>query len=106
MEYKNRTFRFFDSLYKIKFVDLIPSEIEGNVIFGQCNIVDKTILISTKTPEGVPYRKDQIENTLAHELVHMICFEGQYHAEYQDEPFVEWMAKSIRILLKAHILCE
>lgn len=104
MEYKNRTFRFFDSLYKIKFVDLIPSDNEENVIFGQCNIVDKTILIATKSPDGVPYRKEQIENTLRHELVHMICFEGQYHAEYQDEPFVEWMAKSIGILLKTQVL--
>lgn len=104
MGYKDRKFKFFDSEYTIKYVDSIPSDIEGNVVFGQCNIVDKTILIATKSPEGVPYKKEQLEGVLRHELMHMVCFEGQYHGEYQDEPFIEWLAKSVGILKKNNLI--
>lgn len=99
MQYRDRTLRFLNATYRIKYVDTIPSD-EGNIIFGQCDIVNRIILVATKSPDGKSYPQDRIEQTLRHELMYMVCFEGQYHDEYQDEPFIEWLAKSIGILKK------
>lgn len=103
MQYKDKTFKFLNATYTIKYVNTIPSDEEG-VVFGQCNIVDRIILIATKSPEGKPYPKDRIEQTLRHELMHMILFEGQYLTSYSDEPLVEWLAKSIGVLLTNKLL--
>lgn len=105
MELKDKKFKFMNSIYTIKFVDRIPTiEEDGSTYFGQFNADKKEILIGTKTIEGKSYPEKQIKNTLRHELMHMIMFEGQYLASYSDEPQIEWLAKSIGILLEKNIL--
>lgn len=104
MELKDRKFRFMNSIYTIRFVDRIPTVGEGVTFFGQFNADKKEILIGTKSEEGKPYPETQIRNTLRHELMHMIMFEGQYLNSYSDEPQIEWLAKSIGILLEKNIL--
>lgn len=105
--FKNRKFKFMDSVYSIRFVDRVPlldNQDPDSVNFGQCNIDKKEILIGLRDAEGNFYREEQIENTLRHELMHVIMFEGQYNNCYADEPLIEWLAKSLGILLKQKIL--
>lgn len=106
MEFKNRKFRFLDSVWKIEFVDRCPllEGQEGGTNFGLCDPDRKVITIGLKDIDGKPYAKEQVLNTLRHELVHMVFFEGQYLACFNDEPLCEWLAKSIGILIKSKII--
>lgn len=108
MEFKNRKFKFMDSVYTIRFVDqceLFGGQDEGGFNFGIFDPKNKTITISTKNPDtGKPFPKDQVMQTLRHELMHMVMFEGQYLDSYADEPLVEWLGKALGILLKNKIL--
>lgn len=108
MELKDRKLKFMDSIYTIRFVDaceLIDGQDEGGFNFGVFDPKGKVITISTRNPEtGKPFPKEQVMQTLRHELMHMILFEGQYLECYADEPLVEWLAKSVGILLRNKIL--
>lgn len=102
MEFKNKKFKFINSIYELKFVDRIGNQDE--VIFGQLDPDLKQILIATKDVNGNTYKENQIKNTILHELIHLIFFEGQYHECYEDEPLVEWLAKSIKLLIDKKII--
>lgn len=107
MEFKDRKFKFMDSVWTIKFVDrieLMDDQDQGSVNFGLCDVDRRTITIGLKDINGKSYPKEQIMQTLRHELMHMIMFEGQYLIPYSDEPMIEWMAKSIGILKRANLL--
>lgn len=106
MEFKNRTFKFFDDIWSIKFVDHAPlTEGQDEDAFngGIINPTKRTIYISTKWPDGKPIRKESIENSVRHELVHLIFLSGQYLSCYEDEPLVEWSAKALGVLSKQHL---
>lgn len=106
MEFKNRAFKFFDQTWNIKFVDHAPlmddqdkNAFNGGII---CPI-ERVIYISTKWPNGKPIAKEEINNSLRHELMHLIFLSGQYLNCYNDEPLVEWSAKAVGVLLKQHL---
>lgn len=107
MQFKNRKFKFMDSVWTIKFVDrveLMDGQDPESTNFGTCDADKRTITIGLKDRGGKPYPKEQIMQTLRHELMHMIMFEGQYLVPYSDEPMIEWMAKSIGILKRSDLL--
>lgn len=107
MEFKNRKFTFINSVYTIKFVDRVPlmrGQDDESTNFGTFDPDSKEILIGLKDKNGKPFPEKQVMNTLRHELVHMILFEGQYLTSYSDEPLVEWLAKSIGVLLTNKLL--
>lgn len=107
MEFKNRTFKFFGQVWSIKFVDHAPlteGQEEGAFNNGVISPAKRTIWISTKWPNGKAIDKETIENTVRHELVHMIFLNGQYLNYYDDEPLVEWTAKAIGQLVKSNLI--
>lgn len=107
MEFKNRTFKFFGETWSIKFVDqasLTEGQVEGAFNCGVIIPAKRTIEISTKWPSGKAIEKETIENTVRHELVHMIFLNGQYLNCYDDEPLVEWTAKAIGQLIKSNLI--
>lgn len=107
MEFKNRTFKFFGETWSIKFVDhasLTEGQVEGAFNGGVIIPTKRTIEISTKWPNGKAIEKETIENTVRHELVHMIFLNGQYLNCYDDEPLVEWTAKAIGQLIKSNLI--
>jgi hypothetical protein len=107
MEFKNRTFKFFGQVWSIKFVDHAPmteGQVEGAFNNGVIIPTERTIWISTKWPNGKAIDKETIENTVRHELVHMIFLNGQYLNCYDDEPLVEWTAKAIGQLIKSNLI--
>ena len=107
MEFKDRKFKFMDSVWTIKFVDrveLLDDQGPTATNFGLCDADRRTITIGLKDIDGRPYRKEQVIQTLRHELMNMIMFEGQYLPCFNDEPLVEWLAKSVGMLLKAGLL--
>lgn len=107
MEFKDRKFKFMDSVWTIKFVDrveLLDEQAPEATNFGLCDADRSLITIGLKDADGKPYRKEQVIQTLRHELMHMIMFEGQYLTCFTDEPLIEWLAKSVRVLLKTGIL--
>lgn len=107
MEFKDRKFKFMDSVWTVKFVDrveLLDGQDPQATNFGLCDADRRLITIGLKDAGGKPYRKEQVLQTLRHELMHMIMFEGQYLECFNDEPLVEWLAKSIGILIKVKVL--
>ena len=108
MEFRDRKFKFMDTVYTIRFVDRCPvAENQDNDAFnfGLFDPRTHVIYITLKDPEtGKPYPKGQIMNVLRHELVHMLFFEGQYHDCNEDEPLVEWLSKGLGLLLRQDLL--
>lgn len=105
MEFKNRKFKIFDSIWSIKFEDKhLKAEDNGGTILGDTDPNTRTIRISLRDINGNPYKENNIRVTVLHELFHAIFLEGQYLNEYNDEPIVEWSAKCINSLLNQHII--
>lgn len=107
MEFKNKTFKFFGETWSIKFVDQAPlteGQEEGAFNGGVICPIERTIWISTKWPNGKAIDKESIENSVRHELVHMIFLNGQYIDCYDNEALVEWTAKAIGQLIKSKLI--
>ena len=108
MEVKEiKRFKFFGNTYTIKYVDVCPlveGQEDGAFNRGMIEPSTSTIYIATKDGAGKSYSKDRMDQTLRHELMHMVFLEGQYIHEYDDEPIVEWCAKAIGELLNKHVI--
>lgn len=104
MEFKNRKFKIFDSIWSIKFENKHFKAEDDGTIFGETYPNTRTIRISLKDINGNPYKEDNVRVTVLHELFHAIFFEGQYLSEYNDEPIVEWSAKCLNSLINQHII--
>lgn len=104
MEFKNRKFKFFDEVYSLEFVDAISNPDESAHSFGYTDLVSKKIVIALRDNEGKLHSESHIRNIIRHELVHVILLEGQYLDEGADEPLVEWLAKSLGILIKEKLI--
>lgn len=90
--------------YTVEFVDKVFNS-EDKWVFGLTCTDQLKILISTCTEDNVPLTKEQIRITLLHEIAHAICFAGCYIGYGEDEPFVEFIAKSLNSLIKQKVLC-
>lgn len=107
MEFKNRRFNFFGDVWAIKYVDhapLLEHQSDGDFNGGVIMPLKRTIYISTKWPDGKPISEETIKGALRHELSHLIFLSGQYLRCYEDEPLVEWVAKSLGVFLNSHII--
>lgn len=97
-------FDLFGTSWIIKFVKKTQSKRDGHWIFGHSNIMKKTVKVSINDDKGKPLDDETIQITALHELVHSILTTGQYLEETQDEPMVEWIARSIRALYKQGVI--
>lgn len=97
-------FDLFGTSWIIKFVKKTQSKRDGHWIFGHSNIMKKTVKVSLNDDKGKPLDDETIQITALHELVHSILTTGQYLEETQDEPMVEWIARSIRALYKQGVI--
>lgn len=104
MQFKDKTFKIFDTKYRIKFVKKIEPREEGEYTFGKSDSVRYIIHVATNDIDGKPLSDDIIITTLIHELIHVILDEGQYRSSSNDEPMVEWIAKCIYSILKQKVL--
>lgn len=110
MEFKNRKFRFFDNVWSLKFEDRfmtgedIGSSDKESIVYGYTDYTTNTIVIALRNKDNRPYTKESVEQTVRHELVHIILSSGQYHHSNSDEPLVEWIARGVGELLKRNIL--
>lgn len=106
MEYKNRSFKLFGETWKIKFQKgiVLPGDDKDMFHFGITSGGDHTILINLLDSKGNNADKETIDNTLRHELVHVIFGSGQYLRASDDEPLVEWTARCIGELMRQKLL--
>lgn len=104
MSYKNRTFKIFNTKYRIKFVDDIEAIKEDTTVFGETDASLKIIKVRLKDPKGKNLSKTDIEQVLIHELMHAIFIEGQYLSCNSDEPLVEWCARCIQQLISQKVI--
>jgi Zn-dependent peptidase ImmA (M78 family) len=100
MEITNRKINIYGTNFYIKFEDQVTDE-KGNYIFGK--VQNRIISISTKDMENKKLPKEEVEITVLHELFHAILESGQYWSSNEDEPLVEWLARSINSLIKQGI---
>lgn len=97
MEYKDRTIDVFGSKWKLKFVDKIDLEDDSNPD-GITDANKRLIAISTNQSDN------EIIITLLHELIHAILDTGQYLSSSQNEPMVEFVARSLYSLTKQGLI--
>ena len=98
--YKDFDIEFFGEKIHVKFVNKVIDK--GVWCFGMCDDDDNsTILVSLYTKKNKPVSDNAIKVTIIHEMFHIIMNSGQFQRYSQNEPFVEWMAKSTyEILMK------
>lgn len=97
MEYKDRTIDIFGSKWKLKFVDKIDLEDDSNPD-GITDANKRLIAISTNQSDN------EVMITLLHELIHAVLDTGQYLSSSQDEPMVEFVARSLYSLTKQGLI--
>lgn len=97
MEYKDRTIDIFGSKWKLKFVDKIDLEDDSNPD-GITDANKRLIAVSTNQSDN------EIIITLLHELIHVILDTGQYLNSSQNEPMVEFVARSLYSLTKQRLI--
>lgn len=97
MEYKDRTIDIFGSKWKLKFVDKIDLEDDSNPA-GITDANKRLIVISTNQSDN------EVMITLLHELIHAILDTGQYLNSSQNEPMVEFVARSLYSLTKQGLI--
>ena len=97
MEYKDRTIDIFGSKWKLKFVDKIDLEDDSNPD-GITDANKRLIAISTNQSDN------EVMITLLHELIHAILDTGQYLNSSQNEPMVEFVARSLYSLTKQRLI--
>ena len=94
----------FGDTYTVTFKDKVYNS-DGKWVFGETCTDKFTIDISTHTEDNVALSNEQIRITLLHEIAHALCFAGCYIGYGEDEPFIEFVAKSLNSLIKQKILC-
>lgn len=97
MEYKDRTIDIFGSKWKLKFVDKIDLEDDSNPD-GITDANKRLIAVSTNQSDN------EVMVTLLHELIHAILDTGQYLNSSQNEPMVEFVARSLYSLTKQRLI--
>lgn len=97
MEYKDRTIDIFGSKWKLKFVDKIDLEDDSNPD-GITDANKRLIAVSTNQSDN------EVMITLLHELIHAILDTGQYLNSSQNEPMVEFVARSLYSLTKQGLI--
>lgn len=97
MEYKDRTIDIFGSKWKLKFVDKIDLEDDSNPD-GITDANKRLIVVSTNQSDN------EVMITLLHELIHAILDTGQYLSSSQNEPMVEFVARSLYSLTKQGLI--
>lgn len=97
MEYKDRTIDIFGSKWKLKFVDKIDLEDDSNPD-GITDANKRLIAVSTNQSDN------EVMITLLHELIHAILNTGQYLNSSQNEPMVEFVARSLYSLTKQRLI--
>lgn len=96
-KFKNRTIDIFGSKWRIKYVDEIKVD-DDTYVLGTTNCKDKVILIDKNQDIN------EISITILHELFHAIMLTGQYLGSNEDEPLIEFLARSINSLMKQNML--
>lgn len=97
MEYKDRTIDIFGSKWKLKFVDKIDLEDDSNPD-GITDANKRLIAVSTNQSDN------EVMITLLHELIHAILDTSQYLSSSQNEPMVEFVARSLYSLTKQGLI--
>lgn len=99
------TFHLYGTEWTIRYCDYIEKEKEDeDEKDGLCDHSEHLISVATKKLNGKDKVPSEIELTLLHEIVHAILGTGQYISSCEDEPLVEWIARSIYSLKKQGVL--
>lgn len=96
---KRRTFNLMGSRWTIKYVDVIKSDDNESFVYGQTIHNKRTVLVATKD-----ISEDEQRLALYHELFHAVLSTGQYLNSCNDEPLVEWLARSLDCLKRNKIV--
>ena len=100
-----KTFRLFGTTWTIHMQRKVESHKEDrHWIFGHSSIMDQSIRVSVNNKEDKPLPTETVKTTALHELVHAILPNGQYLEETQNEPMVEWIARSIQSLYEQKVI--
>lgn len=98
-----KKFDLFGSTWTIKIVEELDKDKDGTIYFGTCHTVTQELIIA-KYSDGKKVSEETQLITFCHELVHAIFSTGLYVRENEDEPLVEFIARSLASLIKQNLL--
>ena len=105
---KEETFDLFGSPWRVIYCDKIEIEGEENCEdkfqFGITDYTNRVISVATKSKSGEDLPESEVQITKLHEIMHCLLTTGMYCSYSDDEPLVEWLARSIYSLRKQEII--
>lgn len=101
MKQKTKTYKLLSMSFKVVYKDRVEDE-QGYWRFGQItyDANEALIEISTMSEDGRKLSKDEIENTLRHEIFHFILDTLYFRDLSANESLVEWLANATLSLNK------
>lgn len=102
---KEETFELFGSPWRVIYCDKIEVDDEENKFqYGLSDYTNRVITVATKSKSGDDLPESEIQITKLHEIMHCILTTGMYCAYSDDEPLVEWLARSVYSLRKQDVI--
>ena len=95
---KNFKINIFNTEYSVKLEDKVDFE-ESDFTWGTGDAVNKEIQLARYLPNRDEISKEELIETLLHEVIHMILDEGMYWEESKNETMVEWLTKCLYDLI-------
>ena len=101
MKQKTKTYKLLSMNLKVVYKDRVEDE-DGRWQFGHIDFDGNNVIIeiSTISNEGRKITKEELDNTLRHELFHFILDTLYYRDLSTNETFVEWLATATATLNK------
>ena len=94
----------FGTKWRVKFVDHIIKDDNGDTFWGRTNHSKGLIEVGTVDSDGRKLSNEELRLTLLHEIMHAVFGTGQYWSMNDDEPLVEWCARCLNSIYKSKIL--
>lgn len=103
---REETFDLFGTPWRIIYCDEIEVQGEDKDAFqyGLTDYTNRVISVATKSKTGEDLPESEIQITKLHEVMHCILTTGMYCDYSNDEPFVEWLARSVYSLRKQEVI--
>lgn len=92
----------FGQKYKVKWQTQLEETNQEQFFWGLSNYLTKEIKIALVDIEGRPFTEKELENTFLHEVLHALLHEGAYHAESENEAFIEFLSRNLTQIINAY----
>ena len=95
MKDRIKSVKILNTVYSIKWVDIINPDEEDSFYWGTSDYLRKVITVALLNIDGKKFTEKELKETLMHEIIHAILNEGKYVDETNNEQLVEFLTRCL-----------